>query len=215
MLNRYVINKISDQFPSNIPKDWKFAPEIIVANYLWNFDYTPKMVANILFDNKAIYIRMQAFEPYITVKYQNFNENVFKDSCMEFFFQPLIETDGRYFNFEINPIGVPLVGLGEGRKRIRLTDIDPTIFHIEHSITVENLSRYDGKSWQIQFMIPFTFIMKYFPDFKLKPSLLCRGNFYKCGDETKFPHWGSWNPVTSAQPDFHRSQDFGELIFNE
>ena len=39
-----------------------------------------------------------------------------------------------------------------------------------------------------------------------------KGNFYKCGDETKTPHYGSWNPIENPTPDFHRPEGFGELV---
>ena len=37
-----------------------------------------------------------------------------------------------------------------------------------------------------------------------------RGNFYKCGDLTDAPHWGSWAPVERV--DFHVPHLFGEII---
>ena len=39
-----------------------------------------------------------------------------------------------------------------------------------------------------------------------------RGNFYKCGDLTRYEHYGMWNPVQSDTPDFHRPESFGELV---
>ncbi|MBR5570284.1 MAG: hypothetical protein IKW10_05250 [Oscillospiraceae bacterium] len=41
------------------------------------------------------------------------------------------------------------------------------------------------------------------------PDVGIRANCYKCGDLTPKPHYLSWNPVTSPNPDFHRPQDFG------
>ena len=38
------------------------------------------------------------------------------------------------------------------------------------------------------------------------------GNFYKCGDETEFPHYGMWSEAVSDTPDFHRPECFGRLI---
>ena len=39
-----------------------------------------------------------------------------------------------------------------------------------------------------------------------------KGNFYKCGDDTKYPHFGCWNEVVWEEPDFHRPECFGDLI---
>jgi hypothetical protein len=39
-----------------------------------------------------------------------------------------------------------------------------------------------------------------------------RANFYKCADNTRIPHYVSWNPIEVASPDFHRPEFFGELL---
>jgi len=52
-------------------------------------------------------------------------------------------------------------------------------------------------------------IRLYWPDFRFGGDMA--GNFYKCGDETASPHYLAWAPLSSAQPDFHRRQDFGLL----
>ena len=48
-------------------------------------------------------------------------------------------------------------------------------------------------------------------EFTLEPGKEIRANCYKCGDLTPKPHYLSWNPSTSANPDFHRPQDFGSM----
>ncbi len=40
-----------------------------------------------------------------------------------------------------------------------------------------------------------------------------RGNFYKCGDETKSEHYGMWNNIDSPKPNFHLPECFGDFIF--
>jgi hypothetical protein len=39
-----------------------------------------------------------------------------------------------------------------------------------------------------------------------------KGNFYKCGEDMTPQHYGSWNPVTAKEPDFHRPECFGDLV---
>ena len=43
------------------------------------------------------------------------------------------------------------------------------------------------------------------------PGKLIRANFYKCGDDTAYPHYGMWRPFQSDKPDFHRPEEFGEI----
>ena len=39
------------------------------------------------------------------------------------------------------------------------------------------------------------------------------GNFYKCGDHTASPHWGSWVPMPRL--DFHDPDSFGTFVITE
>ena len=36
-------------------------------------------------------------------------------------------------------------------------------------------------------------------------------NFYKCGDETKVPHYISWSAIDTTSPDFHRPEFFAPV----
>ena len=37
------------------------------------------------------------------------------------------------------------------------------------------------------------------------------GNFYKCADDTEFPHFVSWSPIDLPSPNFHCPEFFGEI----
>jgi hypothetical protein len=146
------------------------------------------------------------------------NDDVFRDSCVEFFFCPDPFKDKRYFNFEMNAIGTLLLGLGVDRQsRTRLKGEPPEQFNIKTSLNKKNIDLpvkefWTVEYWTVEYTIPFEFIKKYFPKLEFKSKQKMTGNFYKCGDETKFPHYGSWNPIKTPQPDFHRPEFFGELI---
>jgi hypothetical protein len=34
-----------------------------------------------------------------------------------------------------------------------------------------------------------------------------------CADATSHPHWLSWSPANLSEPDFHRPEFFGTLVF--
>lgn len=42
----------------------------------------------------------------------------------------------------------------------------------------------------------------------LKYIKTAKAGFYKCGDETGRPHYGSWQKVETDAPDFHRPEFF-------
>ncbi len=44
--------------------------------------------------------------------------------------------------------------------------------------------------------------------------MVIKANVYKCGDDTAVAHYGSWSPVKSNQPDFHRPECFGDMVLD-
>lgn len=67
------------------------------------------------------------------------------------------------------------------------------------------------KGWGLTLNIPLDYLRLYFPNFSFSGEAAC--NFYKCGDETTVPHYLAWSPLTCENPDYHRRQDFGQLVF--
>lgn len=65
--------------------------------------------------------------------------------------------------------------------------------------------------WDLYYSLPFSLLRLFFPAFH--PHGIMRGNFYKCGDLTQQEHYLAWNRVACAEPDFHRPEFFGELVF--
>ena len=63
-------------------------------------------------------------------------------------------------------------------------------------------------SWNLLAAIPLSLIgVTYEPG---KPVTM-RANFYKCADATSEPHYLSWAPIDTPQPDFHRPEFFGDI----
>ena len=105
-------------------------------------------------------------------------------------------------NFEVNAAGIALIGIGKGRHGRALLPALPENMEIQ-------ASRHAGEWWAVRYRVPFTLLKKLFGK---QSDARMRGNFYTC-DETIHPHFGTWNPVASDQPDFHRPECFGELEF--
>ncbi len=185
--------------------DWESVPSFTLQNVLWLPDTGVRVTGQICHDGEALFVRQRAVEAEIRAEHRDPEAAVCEDSCMEFFFCPE-STSARYFNFEWNLNGCLFLGIGEGREdRVR-------------QVMPDGAGRFDFRSartadgWEITYRIPLTFIQRYFPPCDLAAGKVIRANCYKCGDKTVHPHFLSWNPVTSAQPDFHRSCDFGEMI---
>lgn len=197
MDRQYRIMRLRSQFPG------EKIPELSVDNILWTPDFGIRAYARLCFDEEALYVSLRAAEAQIRAEYVAPLSPVHRDSCLEFFFMP--EREDRYFNFEINPNGCLHIGYGHNRAdRVILTRRDDREFF---QIRSERVA--DG--WSVSYRIPLSFLRLFYPDFIFSGSL--RANVYKCGDDTIHPHFLSWNPVTSTQPDFHRPENFGSMEF--
>lgn len=211
MKKSYIIKKVQGRNEDV----WSAAPALVIDCYPWDKDgYKPRVEVRCLYDDQSLHVKFTAYEKSITVRHFHINEPVYKDSCVEFFINPRPEKDPRYLNFEINPLGVFLLEIGEGRNG-RQKIIDVSDLSIRSSVDGESLHRYSGEYWTIELLIPFAFLEKYYGPLEIDRGSKMAGNFYKCGDETPNPHYGCWNPIINETPDFHRPEFFGELIFEE
>lgn len=179
-------------------------PGVCIDSYAWAGDYAPEARAWMAWDGRGLHVLLCAKEAEISVKAREFNGAVYQDSCLECFLQPFLD-DPRYVNVEVNALGVALIGFGAQREdRIRLARL-PENMDIR-------ASKHAGGWWAVAYVIPFALIGELFGGRTLLPGGGMRGNFYKC-DESIHPHFGSWNPIVSEKPDFHRPECFGLLEF--
>lgn len=181
---------------------WNEIPFMEVTSYQWDEGqgYRPNTKARLAMTSSGLSVWMQTDETPLLIRAMKLNEDVYKDSCMEFFIKPSGQ-DPRYLNFEINPAGTLLIGIGPDRNHRERITLDSAVFQIE--------SRVESGCWTLCWIIPISFLQNLgFPE----PGEKWYGNFYKCGDETIHPHYGSWNPILLEKPDFHVPDYFGEFI---
>jgi len=188
------------------PPDWASVPSLTLENCPWLPCPDLGMSAQIAWDSEGLWVHLRAREADIRAKHNAPLSMVCEDSCMEFFFQPQPETDGRYFNFEANPNGRMYIGVGHGRE-----DCVRLVPDSEDALFAKDVRR-GGDGWEIFYRIPLTFVHVFFPDFEPVSGRRIRANCFKCGDLTVQPHYLSWNPCTAPTPDFHQPRDFGEMI---
>lgn len=190
--------------PVNGQPDWDKVPVLAVDNILWLPDAGIRMTQQLCYDSRKLYIYQKAVETVVRAEHTALLAQVCEDSCMEFFFCPEADSN-RYFNFEWNLNGALYLGFRTDREnaaRLQMKD-HKSLFGFRSARTS------DG--WEIFYEIPASFVELFVPGFALRPGVQIRANCYKCGDLTPTPHYLSWNPVTSENPDFHRPQDFGVM----
>ncbi len=172
-----------------------------------SYPYKPIVAFDIARTDLNLYIRFFVKGNSLKALYAEDGSPVYTDSCVEFFMQK--EGDSKYMNFEFNCIGTCDASLRVSRDEKeslspeqyqsirRLSSLDKTTFSEKKGI----------HSWELIVAIPFS-VMGLDP--KSLPEKI-KGNFYKCADDTEFPHFVSWNPIGTENPDFHRPEFFGEI----
>ena len=181
-------------------KIWNSA-EKVTLDCVWEdaFPSPYKTTAAMLHTDEGVYVKMTTDEWPLRVTTMELNGSICTDSCMEFFFTPNT-VDKDYINVEINPAGVSLVSIGEGRPDRRRIDIDG------EGVAIETLIR-PLEGWELMLFVPYSFLKKYFTE--ISHEFL--GNFYKCGDKTVRQHYSTWNKVIAPKPDYHRPECFGKI----
>ena len=174
------------------------------------YPYKPVVSFRIGHAGKLILIKFYVTEKEVRALETEINGNVYQDSCVEFF----ISFDGdHYYNFEFNCIGTPHVGWGSGRHNRQHLPVE-VVKDIQIRSSLANVP-FDTKTgsftWDLVAVIPVECFI-YDQDLELT-GMTCTANFYKCGDLLPEPHFVTWNPVTTPQPDYHRPEFFGKLHF--
>ena len=184
------------------------------VNWLeWNdFPYQPEVSFRIAHTDSLLFLKYYVKEDHILARRTQPNSAVHRDSCVEFFMDPL--QDGNYYNFEFNCIGTTHLAYGPGRGKRTFISPEDIEQKIKTWSTLGNES-FEEKSgtfeWEMVISIPSSiFTFNRGMNFS---GLISNANFYKCGDDTTKKHYLSWNPVKTQNPDFHRPEYFGTLTF--
>lgn len=192
---------------------WESIPPASVDCSPWSAGSPlPPAEARAVFDGSVLHVRLRAWEQDLAVVTHTANGPVWEDSCVEFFMNPAPGRDRRYLNFELNAEGVMLLGFGEVREGRKLIDFKPEDFQIAADVPPYGSSAWDKPFYTVQFAIPVEFLEGLYGKLELRSGAVMAGNFQKCGEKTANPHYGVWNPILTAEPDFHRPEFFGSLI---
>ena len=178
-----------------------------------SFSYLPMVEFRIARHENNLWIKFYVSEENILAQFTKPNSSTHKDSCVEFFVEPV--QNGNYYNFEFNCIGTTHLAYGPDRHDRKF--VDPKI--IQEKIQIKSSlgdqpfeERGGGHNWEMTIIIPADVFV--FSDTIELSDLTAKANFYKCGDDTSKKHYVSWNPVGTERPDFHRAEFFGTLVFD-
>ena len=216
----YKVAKINEQFNFNDTwqqGQWSQTESLEMTNYIGGKPaHFPKTQAKVLYDDENIYVFFTVEDKYVRSVATAHHGEVWKDSCVEFFFTPGEDISQGYFNVEANCGGFILLNhqtlRGVETQTIDVADIHKmTIEHsMPNSVTPEIA---EPTTWTLKYALPLAVIEKYAPFKKPAPGVKWRANFYKCADDTSHPHWLTWSAIEKTKLDFHLPQYFGTIEF--
>lgn len=180
-----------------------------IDNVPWAvFSYKPECKFVIAHHNSCIFLKFFITEDAVLARFTQPNDLVYQDSCVEFFIA--FNGEEEYYNLEFNCIGTCYLGYGKGK----LDREDAPVDIIQKIKSTSFLYSDNAKiKWELTVIIPNEVFYH-----NIQPNLLsnpCKANFYKCGDDLPIPHYLSWNNIKSDTPNFHLSDFFGNLNFNQ
>lgn len=139
------------------------------------------------------------------------NGEVWTDSCVEFFIS--FGDSPYYYNAEFSCIGKGLLGYRKDRGNAIKADgkLLSSIKRLS-SLGTKPFGRKSGTcEWNMIIAIPVTAYWQ--SDLGSFDGISARANFYKCGDNMSMPHFLSWSPVKTDNPNFHLPEFFDKLDF--
>jgi hypothetical protein len=224
MISQYTIRKARPGLPlkadCNDPA-WAGAQELEITHFRpESSSHRPRTFAKLLYSEEGIGGFFLVHDRYIRCVRSNYFDEVWKDSCVEFFAQP--KPDRGYFNFEFNCGGAFLCSyiIDPERTSTGFKAFTKLPWEVGRLIQVRtSLPRIIEKEiseptmWTLQFFIPFSLFEPFAGKLGHVSGQVWHGNFFKCVEEVSHPHWAAWSPVDEFN--FHLPRCFGEIRFEE
>ncbi len=196
---------------------WKNIESERMANYMGEKPgHFPKAEVKIAYDDRYIYLMFRVADRYVRAVAPAHQDNVWEDSCVEFFFTPDSDLSRGYFNLEMNCGGTLLFHFqpGSGKERIVIPRHECNRIRRWHSLPrIVDPEIAEPVTWTVEYRLPMALLEKYCKVISPAPGVEWRANFYKCADKTSHPHWLTWSPVDFPKPNFHLPRAFGILEF--
>ena len=198
----------------NTKPNWQTISALDINHYPWYQSGKKQNTQVKLCANKDnLFIQIIAQDKYSFAKQTQLNHMlVCEDSCVEFFFSPSGILGSNYVNLEVNCCGTLHLAYGADRDNRQFISLEAaSLVSRKASITspVKVESRNDSQ-WSVEITLPFAAIEMLTGELVNKDKWFA--NFYRCGGRTE-PQYAVWNNIDVAEPDYHRPEHFGELVF--
>jgi len=218
-MNQYIIHPaISINKNANFSPDWQIIEALDVNHFPWyqagkKQNTQVKLSAN----SDTLFIRIIAKDNYSYAKQTELNHMLIcEDSCAEFFFSPSGVLGSSYVNLEVNCCGTLHLAYGAGRENRQFISVEAaSLIECKSSLNLytDRLIKSESESdkeWTVEIALPFAAIEQLTGKKVNKEKWFA--NFYRCGGR-KETQYAVWNNIDVVEPDYHRPEYFGELVF--
>lgn len=195
----------SDLFRNSAP--------IWIGSFPWKPEggFAPRCEARLAWQSEALCALFRVEDRWVRCLCTEPGGPVWEDSCVELFFS----TGVGYFNVEINCGGSPLLAWQTARGQNRRAASAQELGRLE--ILTTEPARIDPEiaephPWCLAVRVPFEVLRSVGALQGPERCNIWRGNLYHCNENGSQPRWGSWAPIRTPTPDFHRPEFFGEWL---
>ena len=189
--------------------DWAVAEPVGEFHFPWWEEGEKEQTeVKMFWDNTFLYVSFKCEDRHIRADHYNTNARTYNDDCVELFWNPNPQEQKEdYYQFEINCIGNLLSVRKSNRRTIMLPYITQTI-----QGTVNDDTDMDT-GWIIEMAVRFS----EYPELSERetplPGDMWRVGLNRCGGVTN-AQYSQWSPSQTDRPNFHKPDDFGEIIFS-
>ena len=220
---QYTVHRVETLPPLDADWDslaWSSAATATIECFIApGHDHKPKTQARLLHDGDSIAVMFRVEDRYVIAKWTQYQDRTHKDSCVEFFLEPVAGKG--YFNFEFNCIGALLLTYIEDARRKgdgfeKYTPVAPELAErigVHASMSGPILEEIAERVfWTVSYRVPKSVLEAYVGPISTLAGMSMRGNLYKCADECSRPHWGYWADI-GEELDFHQPKRFVPFVF--
>lgn len=211
----YIVKKATGKIyvdGNDTEEDWKAAKTVGDFVFPWYKEGKKEQTeVRLLWDDEYLYLLYKCWDEHISAHYFERNSAPYKDDCIEAFIAPNSKNPLWYSNYEINCLGTWLVGFHKGDINEYILP-DKLLVGRSHKGTINKEDDVD-EYWVIELGIPFEHFKKFEVDVPPKNGEIWGINFNRLGGDIN-PQYSQWNASKTPEPNYHRPQDFGQIIFS-
>ncbi|MGA7615169.1 MAG: carbohydrate-binding family 9-like protein [Thermoanaerobaculia bacterium] len=195
----------------HIEDPWRVPSGCTLQPLLRSADGAPPRLASAVtayHDGARLYVLFQTSDEGIVATKVDHDDSLYQEDVVELFLAP--ETQNRYFEIEINPLGAVFdarVDSPDGDRRTMKVDIGWQCTGLQVAIrrTWENDRRFLG---EVLTIVPFAAL-----DAAVRSGTSWFANFYRIDRAASGDEFTAWSPTGRTPPDFHVPARFGRLVF--